>query len=401
MANNSNKTKYDSPNSPYSVGYTNAKHIILADKNSPLQLETGGVLDDIHVEYETYGTLNFKKNNAILVVHALSGDAHAAGWDENWKEKKRPWNKKKPGWWDSVIGPGKALDTNDFFIICSNGLGSCFGTTGPMDINPNSNKPWGLDFPVVTIGDWVTLQVRLIDALGIDKLFGVVGGSLGGQQVIEWSMAYPNRVQKCAVLATAPKLSTQGLAFNAVGRHSILNDPGFLGGQYYDSVGPQNGLAAARMLAHITYLSEQAMDNKFGRRLQDKKNPDFDFGIEFEVESYLNYQGKSFIEKFDANSYLYITRAMDYYDAATKWGNGDIKKAVKCIKSDMLVMTFSTDWLYSPTQGRALAEAIASSGREVTYVTVDSDYGHDAFLVEVEQVTRLLSSFFRGDKIEN
>jgi len=396
MEKKSSKSKYDLPDSPRSVGYTTAKRVVLADKNSPFALETGGLLNDITVEYETYGILNSEKSNAILVIHALSGDAHAAGWDANWKEDGRPWNGKKPGWWDSVIGPGKALDTDKFFIICSNGLGSCFGTTGPKDINPETGKPWGLDFPTVMIGDWVNLQVRLIDYLKIDKLYGVVGGSLGGQQVIEWSMAYPERVLKCAVLATAPKLSTQGLAFNAVGRHSILNDPAFNGGQYYDGEGPKTGLSAARMLAHITYLSEQAMELKFGRRLQDKENLDFDFGIEFEVESYLNHQGESFIEKFDANSYLYITRAMDYYDAATKWGSGDINQAVKRVKSDMLVMTFSTDWLYSPNQGRALAEAIASSGQRVTYVTVDSDYGHDAFLVEVKQVSALLSSFFRG-----
>lgn len=400
MADNKQKSKYDQPDSPHSVGYTKARRVTLASAGNPFPLETGAELRDVEVEFETYGTLNDKKDNAIIICHALSGDAHAAGWDSGWEESGRVWNSRKPGWWDAVIGPGKALDTDRFFLICSNVLGSCFGTTGPMHLNPDTGKPWGMDFPVVTVGDWVSLQLRLIDHLGIDKLHGVVGGSLGGQQVIEWSLAYPDRVSNCAVLATAPRLSTQGVAFNAVGRHSIMNDPGFNGGQYYNAKGPETGLAAARMLAHITYLSEEGMNVKFGRRLQDKKDPDFDFGVEFEVESYLNYQGQSFVERFDANSYLYITRAMDYYDAAQKWGDGSILKAVERIQARMLVMTFSTDWLYSPAQGRELAEAIASSGRQVSYVSVDSDFGHDAFLVESEQVSRLLHSFFSRSRDE-
>lgn len=394
MNNKQNKSKYDSPDSPRSVGYTSAIKVVLADPENPFSLETGTQLNHIEVEYEAYGTLNAEKTNAILVAHALSGDAHAAGWDAHWEENGRNWNSKKPGWWDSVIGPGKALDTNKFFVICSNVLGSCFGTTGPMHINPDTGKYWGMDFPVVTVGDWVNLQARLLDSLAIEKLYGIVGGSLGGQQVIEWSLAYPNRVENCAVLATAPRLSVQGVAFNAVGRHSIMNDSQFNSGQYYEGISPEKGLAVARMLAHITYLSEEGMQLKFGRRLQDKTDPDFDFGIEFQVESYLNHQGRSFVERFDANSYLYITRAMDYYDAAQKWGGGDILKAVERIQSRMLVMTFSTDWLYSPEQGRELAEAVASSGKQISYVSVDSDFGHDAFLVEVDQVSRLLSSFF-------
>ncbi len=384
MKENTRQSKYDSADSPRSVGYTTAKRVVLATNENPFVLEIGESLNQIEVEYETYGELNDDKSNAILVTHALSGDAHAAGWDSRWEETGRVWNSRKPGWWDGVIGPGKAIDTDRFFVICSNVLGSCFGTTGPMSPCPQTGKPWGMDFPVVTVGDWVSLQVRLIDYLGIKKLYGIVGGSLGGQQVLEWALAYPDRVFNAAILATASRLSTQGVAFNAVGRHSIMNDSDFKNGDYYDSDGPQKGLAAARMLAHITYLSEEGMNLKFGRRLQDKQSPDFDFGIEFQVESYLDYQGRAFVERFDANSYLYITRAMDYYDAAKKWGQGDIKEAVQRIQSRVLVMTFSSDWLYSPKQGRKLAEALASVG-----------------IVEVEQVSRLLAGFFKGGENES
>lgn len=387
-------SKYDPVNSPTSVGYTKANRIRLATSDTPFKLESGESLDEVWVEYECYGTLNASKTNAILIAHALSGDAHAAGWSSDYKELNRPWNKNKPGWWDSVVGPSKALDTGKYFIICSNVLGSCFGTTGPNSINVTTGKTWGLDFPLVTIGDWVALQARLIDHLGIEKLYGVVGGSLGGQQVLEWVLAYPDRVLNAAVLATASRLSAQGVAFNAVGRHSILNDPNFNSGNYYDGVHPDSGLAAARMLAHITYLSQQAMDKKFGRRLQDKESLNYDFGIEFEVESYLNHQGKSFVKRFDANSYLYITKAMDYYDAAKKWGNGDLKEALKRVKARVCIVTFSSDWLYSPKEAKELANALVSIGKEVSFIWVDSDAGHDAFLIETKKVSEILKNFF-------
>ncbi len=386
--------KYDLPNSANSVGYTIAKNATLATQSNPFLLESGVQMDNVVVEYETYGTLGSQKENAILITHALSGDAHVAGWDKEWEKQGRPWNSRKPGWWDSIIGPGKAIDTNKYFVICSNVLGSCFGTTGPRHLNPATDKPWGLDFPVVTVGDWVSLQVRLIDYLGINQLFGIVGGSLGGQQALEWSMAYPNRVKNCAVLATASRLSAQGVAFNAVGRHSIMHDTHFNNGQYYSGDKPAQGLAAARMLAHITYLSEEGMDLKFGRKRQNADSHACGFGVEFQVESYLNHQGKSFVERFDANSYLYITRAMDYYDAAVKWGKGNLQEAVKRIGARMLVMTFSSDWLYSPEQGRELAEAFVQAGKSVSYLSIQSDFGHDAFLVESAAVGRALESFF-------
>ncbi len=280
------------------------------------------MLSQVDVEFETYGTLSPRQDNVILLVHALSGDAHAAGWDAEAVERGRRWREKKPGWWDEMIGPGEPLDTSQYFIICSNVLGSCYGTTGPADIDPETGRRYGLRFPLVTVGDWVRLQAKLLDHLGIEQLFAVIGGSLGGQQALEWALAFPERVENVIVLAASARLSPQGLAFNAVARHAILHDPNFRGGDYYNGPPPAEGLAAARMLGHITYLSDQAMYQKFGRRLQGKSAPEFNFGIEFEVESYLAYQGRSFVERFDANAYLYITRAMDYYDAAQKWGGG-------------------------------------------------------------------------------
>lgn len=396
MSTNSDD-KYDLPDSPYSVGFTEAKQVLLATEENPFFLETGGVLFPIYVEYETYGTLNEKASNAILITHALSGDAHVAGWSSDWKKKQRPWNAKKPGWWDSVVGPHKAIDTTRYFVICSNVLGGCAGTTGPQSINPKTNKPYGKDFPAITVGDWVNLQARLIDYLGIQKLFAVLGGSLGGQQVLEWSLAYPNRLENAAILATAGRLSPQGLGFNAVGRQAILTDAYYNNGDYYSQTKrPDAGLAAARMLAHITYLSPTSMNKKFGRRLQNKKNPDYDFSIEFQVESYLSHQGKSFVERFDANSYLYITRAMDFYDVAKRWGEGSLLEAVKKIQCRVLVLTFSSDWLYSPAEGRELAEAIAANGKEVSYLSLTTDKGHDAFLLEVDQVSAILKAFFSG-----
>lgn len=376
--------------------YTNVKQVKLASKKDPFYLEISGYLADITVEYETYGELNPEKDNAILITHALSGDAHVAGWDLDWEKYNRPWRKDKPGWWDTIIGPGKPIDTNKYFVICSNVLGSCYGTTGPASIEPVTKKPYGLNFPIVTVGDWVNLQKRLIDYLEIEQLLCVVGGSLGGQQALEWAMAYPDRIKKCAILASAPRLSAQGLAFNAVGRHSIMHDPNFADGNYYGKEAPINGLAAARMLAHITYLSEEGMQHKFGRRLRGKIKPDFDFSVEFEVESYLNYQGKRFVERFDANSYLYITKAMDYYDAAKKWGAGDISKAVQRIKCEVLVATFSSDWLYTPEQGREIAQALVENNRRVSYLSVESKFGHDAFLVETEPVGRFLKAFLKA-----
>jgi homoserine O-acetyltransferase len=378
---------------PTCVGLTRAKTVRLLDETSPLKLEVGESIAPVDVEYETYGELNEDKSNAIVIFHALSGDAHVAGWDVTAIETGRRWRLRKPGWWETMVGPGKPLDTRRYLIICANFLGSCYGTTGPSSVNPATGRPYGLSFPIVTVGDWVRLQMMLLDYLGIERAYAVVGGSIGGQQVIEMMLAYPNRVEKAIVLAASAKLSAQGLAFNAVGRHTIMSDPHFDGGDYYAAEVPAQGLAAARMLAHITYLSEVGMEMKFGRRLQDKSRPDFDFGIEFEVESYLAYQGQSFVERFDANSYLYITRAMDYYDAAAKWGGGDLTQACARVTGNVMIVSFSSDWLYPPAQCRELAIALCQCRHPVTYIEVPSSYGHDAFLVETDVVGRLLTDY--------
>lgn len=383
----------DGPESARSVGWTVPESVVLADANNPLRLETGALLSPIEVEYETYGRLNTDKSNAILICHALSGDAHVAGWDRTASSEGRPWRARKPGWWDTMVGPGKPIDTDRFFVICSNVLGSCYGTTGPSSINPATGKPYALSFPVVMVEDWVRLQARLIDHLGIKTLYAVIGGSLGGQQALEWTLAFPDRVERALILASAPWLSAQGLAFNAVGRYSILRDENFRGGDYYGTEGPAVGLACARMLAHITYLSEQGMDEKFGRRLQGKDQPEFHFGVEFQVESYLEHQGQSFVERFDANSYLYITRAMDYYDAAEQWGDGDLETACERIKARVLAVSFSSDWLYTPQDIKEFVAAMAHCGNMVTYVDIPSPYGHDAFLVEVDRVGDTIGAF--------
>ena len=391
------KKKYESPDSLTSVGWTEPHVITLADESNPLLLDCGEELAPISVEYEMYGEMNQNKDNVILLLHALSGDAHAAGWDKKALEMGRSWRVDRPGWWDAMIGPGKALDTNKYCIICSNVLGSCYGTTGPASIDPETGVPYGLTFPIVTVGDWVRLQERLVSYLGIEKLYAVIGGSLGGQQALEWSLAYPDRVERAVILASSARLSAQGLAFNAVARNSILNDTNFNGGNYYDGDQPAQGLAIARMLGHITYLSETAMRDKFGRRYRKNGNrPGFHLGVDFEVESYLEYQGQSFVSRFDANSYLYITRAMDYYDAADR-GGGDLDRACKNARARFLLISFSSDWLYTPEQTKELAFALYMTKKDVSYVEIPSTYGHDAFLLEVDEITPLISKFLKGD----
>jgi homoserine O-acetyltransferase len=376
-----------------SVGWTKAKTVRLVSTHDPVTLELGGQLAPIDVEYETYGTLSTRKDNVVFIAHALSGDAHVAGWDSEAEISGRTWRLRKPGWWDAIVGPGKAIDTSRYFVICPNVLGSCYGTTGPSSIDPKTGKPYGLNFPMVTVGDWVNLHARLLDALGIARVAAVIGGSLGGQQALEMALAYPERVERAVILASAARLSTQGLAYNAVGRYCILNDPKFAAGDYYESGGPDAGLAAARMLAHITYLSDEGMHEKFGRRLQIETGKKAGFGIEFAVESYLDHQGRSFVERFDANSYLYVTRAMDYYDAAAAWGDGNLVQACKRVKSRALVVSFDSDWLYPPSDCKELAIALAKNGVAVTYTDVPSRFGHDSFLVETQKVGRLLRSF--------
>lgn len=384
----------DPPDSPRSVGYTTAQTIQLATAEHPLPLMLGDSIGPVVVEFETYGTLSPARDNAVLIVHALSGDAHVAGWDRNAHLPGRRWRKKHAGWWDTVVGPGKAIDTNKYFVVGANFLGSCYGTTGPSHINSKTGRPYGKTFPAVTVNDWVRLQARLMDALGIERVRAVVGGSLGGQQALEWALALPDRIDRSIVLAASPCLSAQGLAFNAVGRQAILTDPNYRDGDYYGGVEPDAGLAIARMMAHITYLSEQGMGKKFGRKLQSRSEPEFFNGM-FEVESYLQHQGKSFVERFDANSYLYITRAMDLYDAASQWGNGDLVEACRRIRSRVMVVSFSSDWLYPPDQCREFAVSMMRAGKQVTYVNVPSPYGHDAFLVETEPVGYLLEHFLK------
>jgi homoserine O-acetyltransferase len=382
------------PDASDSVGWTSARTLRLVEADAPVELELGGTLGPVDVEYETYGTLSPRKDNVVFIAHALTGDAHVAGWDKDTEKNGRTWRDRKPGWWDAVVGPGKAVDTSRYFVICPNVLGSCYGTTGPASVDPHTGKPYGLHFPMVTVGDWAKLHARLLDALGIARIRAIIGGSIGGQQALEMALASPERVERVVVLAAAPRLSAQGVAFNAVARYCILNDPNFAGGDYYGrDKGPDAGLAAARMLAHITYLSDEGMHEKFGRRLQRNGDQKAGFGIEFAVESYLDYQGRAFVERFDANSYLYITRAMDYYDAAAAWGGGSLVEACRRVKASALVVSFDSDWLYPPADCRDLALALTRTGTRVTYAEVPSRFGHDSFLVETQKVGRLLRSF--------
>ena len=376
-----------------SVGWTQAKTIRLVTADAPLGLELGGRLGPVDVEYETYGSLSERKDNVVFVAHALSGDAHAAGWDTNAQNTGRLWRARKPGWWEAVIGPGKAIDTERFFVICPNVLGSCYGTTGPSSVDPASGTPYGLRFPKVTIGDWTTLHARLLDALGIERLYAVVGGSVGGQQALEMALRFPDKVDRTIIMAASARLSAQGLSFNAVGRTCILNDPNFLNGDYYGKEPPAAGLASARMLAHITYLSDEGMQQRFGRRLE-AGTPALGggFGVEFAVEGYLAHQGKRFVERFDANSYLYLTRAMDYYDASV-WGGGDITEACRRMQARVLIVSFDSDWLCPPESCRELALALIKSGKKVTYANLSARFGHDSFLLEPETVANVVNGF--------
>ncbi len=395
------ESRYDPADSPTSVGYVDSARLRLAGAEDPLVLESGARLGPADLEYETYGELDAAGSNAVLICHALTGDAHVAGWDRDHSATGRFWRRRRPGWWDRMVGPGKAIDTRRFFVVCANNLGSCYGSTSPSSPDPTSDRPYGLGFPMVTVHDWVVSQARLLDHLGIERLHAVIGGSLGGQQAIEWACAFPERVANCVVLAASARLSTQGLAFNAVGRAAIMHDPRFASGDYYGRAeSPDDGLAVARMLAHITYLSDAAMLERFGRRRRDRDAPEFGFGTEFEVESYLDHQGRSFVERFDANSYLYMTRAMDYYDAAAAWGDGDLDAACARIVSRTMVVSFSSDWLYPSEECKELALAIRRAGRPVTYVDVPSRYGHDAFLVQTDEVGRLVRPFLKrgGDR---
>lgn len=349
-------------------------------------LESGKELKNVQVAYETYGKLNESCDNAILLLHALTGDAHAAGYHEG---------DSKPGWWDTLVGSGKSFDTDKYFVICSNMLGGCKGTTGPSSINPDTGKTYGLDFPVITIEDVVKVQKKLIDYLGVKKLC-VAGGSMGGMQAMEWSIQHKDMVTHAIIIASTSKLSAQGIAFNAVGRNAILSDPNWNNGNYYDGAKPEKGLSIARMVGHITYLCEEAMHNKFGRRFQDKHSPDFHFDIDFEVESYLAYQGQVFVDRFDANSYLYITKAVDYFDLAAKYGS--LEKAFEQTNTKFLIISFSSDWLFPSSHSKEIINALIKNKKDVSFCEIQSKCGHDAFLLEYETQSKIIKSFLAEDK---
>ncbi|HNQ35509.1 MAG TPA: homoserine O-acetyltransferase [bacterium] len=352
-----------------------------------LKLESGQYLGPIDIQYETYGKLNPDRSNAILLLHALSGDSHVAG--------RYRADDRKPGWWDEMVGPGRAFDTNRYFVICSNVLGGCRGSTGPASLNPETGRPYGLQFPVITIGDIVNCQRRLVDHLGIEKLYCLAGGSMGGMQVLQWLAAYPERIAMAIPIATTLRHSPQQIAFDAVGRQSIMADPAWNGGDYYGREVPARGLAIARMVGHITYMSEKSMEEKFGRQLKDKKYA-FSFSTEFEVEGYLDYRGDSFVKRFDANSYLYLTKAMDYFDLEADFG----RNLFRGLAARILVLSFSSDWLYPPGQSKEIVRVMKRQGGEVTYCEIPSSYGHDSFLVEIAEETRLISDFLAaGSKL--
>jgi len=364
------------------VGLVKTETMRVIEQDKPLELESGKRLGPIDVAYETYGKLNETGDNAILICHALSGNAHVAG-------VNKPEDKKQ-GWWEVMVGPGKGIDTNKYFVICSNFLGGCSGTTGPRSVNPKTQKPYGLDFPIITIADMVKVQKLLADKLGIKNLLSVIGGSIGGMQVLQWAIAYPDFVKSAIAIATTTHLSAQSIAFDAVGRNAILADSNFAGGQYHTGKGPDEGLAIARMIGHITYLSEQGMRSKFGRELRSAENYSYDFNSEFAVETYLDYQGQSFVERFDANSYLYITKAADYFDLEKDYGS--LQKAFAKTKSRFLVISFASDWLFTPAQSKVMVDALAAANKPVSYCDIASPYGHDAFLLEPE----ILGSFLAG-----
>ncbi|SDP67588.1 homoserine O-acetyltransferase MetX [Desulforhopalus singaporensis] len=356
-----------------------------------LQLESGAVLGPVTIAYETFGTLNRDRDNVILIAHAFSGDSHVAGHYPTDREGD------KPGWWDFMVGPGKGIDTDKYFVICPNILGSCMGSTGPKSINPETQKPYGLDFPMMTIGDMVTTQKALLDHLGISELRAVVGGSVGGMQVLEWCVRFPEMIRSAVPIATTMRHSALAIAFNEIARQSIMADPKWNNGDYYGGDFPRMGLAVARMVGHVTYLSDEAMRRKFGRRLQDKEA--FSFGFfdgDFQVESYLRYQGSKFVDRFDANSLLYITKAADYFDVVDRVTASGPLKGGDLQKVKYLVISYSSDWLYPTYQAKELVQALKRTGQDVSFCEIEADCGHDAFLIPDERLTTLVKGFIDG-----
>jgi homoserine O-acetyltransferase/O-succinyltransferase len=365
------------------VGTAKIQFFTFAEPPNEVTLESGEKLGPITLAYETYGTLNRDKSNAVLILHAFSGDAHAAGFHEGDKEA---------GWWDDLIGPGKGINTNEYFVVCANVLGGCKDSTGPSSLNPKTGKPYGLDFPLVTIGDMVNAQRCLIDHLGIGKLLAVVGGSMGGMQVLQWMVSYPDRIRAAIPIATTMKHTPQQIAFNEVGRQAVMADPNWRNGNYYGKTVPAKGLAVARMIGHITYMSDSSMAEKFGRRVREDREL-FKFSADFEVEGYLRYRGDSFVKRFDANSYLYITKAIDYFNILNGHNLGNIFKG---LKAKVLVLAFKSDWLYPPYQSQEIVKACKLAGVDASYCEINSMYGHDAFLLEVKQETELMSHFLKA-----
>jgi homoserine O-acetyltransferase len=361
--------------------------IAVFDGAQALAMSAGASLEPFSIAYQTYGELNAAKSNAILLCHALTGDQHVAN--------RHPLT-GKPGWWSALVGPGKPFDTNRYFIICSNVLGGCMGTTGPASLNPATGRAYGLDLPMVTIADMVRAQAMLIDRLGIDTLFCVAGGSMGGMQVLQWAALYPERVFSAMPIATAARHSSQNIAFHEVGRQAIMADPDWRGGRYIDEgVRPVKGLGVARMAAHITYLSDEALQRKFGRKLQDRAEPTFSFDADFQVENYLRHQGSTFVDRFDANSYLYVTRACDYFDLAQDYG-GSLARAFRGSRTRFCVVSFTSDWLYTTAESRAIVHALNAGGAPVSFVEIETDKGHDAFLLEEPDFLATTRGFLRG-----
>jgi homoserine O-acetyltransferase/O-succinyltransferase len=355
--------------------------------DAPLALQSGASIRGYSLAYETYGTLNADKSNAVLICHALNASHHVAG--------VYPGQEKSEGWWDTMIGPGKPVDTDRFFVIGVNNLGSCFGSTGPMHVNPDTGRVYGADFPVVTVEDWVDAQARLLDGLGIQQLAAVMGGSLGGMQALSWTLQYPQRVRHAVVVASAPNLNAENIAFNEVARRAIVTDPDFHGGHFYaHGVVPKRGLRIARMIGHITYLSDDVMNEKFGRQLREGMDLRYTTqDIEFQIESYLRYQGDKFSEYFDANTYLLITRALDYFDPAIRH-NGNLAKALSAASARFLLVSFTTDWRFSPARSRELVKALLDNRRDVSYAEIDAPHGHDAFLLEDPRYMAVVRAYF-------
>ena len=370
-----------------SVGLVIAKNQTI---DSPLKLDSGASLKGYNLCYETYGKLNKNKDNAILICHALTGDQHAAGYNNT--------TDKKPGWWDKMIGPEKPVDTNKFFVVCPNNLGGCGGSTGPLSLNPSTNIAYGPDFPIITVRDWVESQNQLRKKLEIESWAVVMGGSLGGMQAMQWAIDYPNRVKHAVIIAAAPKLSTQNIAFNEIARQAIRSDPNYYDGQYKDkNTFPEHGLKLARMVGHLTYLSDDILHTKFGRELK-KGKIEFGFDVEFEIESYLKYQSESFIgQRFDANSYLLMTKTLDYFDPAEKY-EGKLSDALKTCQSNFLVISFSSDWRFSPARSMEIVRALLENDKNVIYSQIESELGHDSFLLPIPQYHRIISTYL--NKVE-